>query len=314
MAVAFDAKSSEVDVGGIGQSITSLTDNSLTVGNEANRVLVYSLNFGYGSPTNISVVWDAIGANQPLSLVVQSLNNSGNGLSQLWGLVAPGSGNKILSVSWTNPVQIVKGAGASFTGANQIGGDTTFNFTNISKGVSTTTNSILSVDVPTSITDAVVGTSVATGAGLYGSTNNIEIYSTDGLIDSSLNYELNGSSPATMNVSCFGGSVDWAYVGTNISAAPPPASGTVTLSKKEIIVSAVFNGHSGIGGGAISVSGLRVGDKLIWLQSNQFSGGNEQFNSAGYFEIIISVNDQIQQLVTPDLSSWAFNAIFIRGV
>ncbi len=309
MAVAFDAKSTSSVF--VGPGVTSFTDGSLTVGNAANRVLVYNVNFGWSTfsqPTNISVVWDAAGVNQPLSLIVQSFNNAANSLTQLWGLIAPVSGNKILTCSWTNQTDEAKAAGASFTGANQTGGTTTFNFTNTNKGNSSTP----SVQISTTVNDAVIGGSVAQGGGSYGATNDNEIFSDpSALIDACANYELNGASPITMNVSC-SGIADWAYVGTNISAAPPPPPGTVAGHHE--ILGAAFNGHSGPGGGLVSVPGLVVGDKLIWLQSDQYLGGTVQMNSADYFEVIISANDQIRQIVTVDLSAWTFKAIFIRGI
>ena len=88
--------------------------------------------------------------------------------------------------------------------------------------------------------------------------------------------------------------------------APP----IVTVTNKNFI-SAIFGGRNGAG--SISVPGLKVGDKLIWLQSSSYQGGTVQMNTADYFEIKISVNDQIQQLITSDLSTWILNAILIRG-
>src|SRR5260221_11030969 len=213
MAVAFDAKSTSSVF--VGPGVTSFTDGSVTVGNAANRVLVYNVNFGWSTfsqPTNISVVWDAAGVNQPLSLIVQSFNNAANSLTQLWGLIAPVSGNKILTCSWTNQTDEAKAAGASFTGANQTGGTTTFNFTNTNKGNSSTP----SVQISTTVSDAVIGGSVAQGGGSYGATNDNEIFSDpSALIDAYANYEFNGASPTTMSVYC-SGIADWAYVGTNI--------------------------------------------------------------------------------------------------
>lgn len=87
-----------------------------------------------------------------------------------------------------------------------------------------------------------------------------------------------------------------------------------TVTVYPTLVKSTFNGHSGSGGGAVSVPGLKVGDRLIWLQSDSYLSGTVQMNSANYFEIIITVDDQIQQVAGSDLSTWTFNAIFIRGI
>lgn len=89
------------------------------------------------------------------------------------------------------------------------------------------------------------------------------------------------------------------------------ASPIVTVTNKNF-VSAAFSGHSGPG--PINVPGLKAGDKLIWLQSASYQGGTVQMNTADYFEIIVSVNDQIQQLTTVNLVSWVLNAVFLHGV
>jgi hypothetical protein len=304
--VQFDAKSS-VTSGGI--SVTGFTDSTLTIAANPNRVLIYSLGFqSTPFPTGISLVWDQTGANQPLSLIVQEFNtlpNAGDSiLIQLWALIAPVSGNKTLTATWTGSVD-AKAVGASFYNVNQTGGITTFNFTNTTNGDQSTPGSI-SIICPTTTNDAVIAVSAATGSGFYGSPSPVVVnLDTTGFFNFLTQYELNSTSPASFTVNQ-NNSSHFAYAATNIAGIGPAPPGTVTVHHEQLL-SAMFGGLSG--SGSVSVPGLKVGDKLIWLQSPQ--GGPAQ---VGGFEIIISVNNQIQQLSASDLSAHTFNAIFARGV
>src|ERR1700719_1791975 len=212
MAVGFDATS---DAEFSGTNISSFTDNSFTIGTGSNRAMVYGLNFGwstYTQPTGISVVWDPTGANQPLSLIVQSPNTSGNVFAQLWGLVAPVSGNKSLAVSWASPVDLVKAAGVSFIDVDQTGGTTTFNNANTNFG---TFANVVNLTVLTTANDAAVGDAVGTGPGNFASFGLQNIFhDTSGFMNAAASYEINGTT-AAFNMSASGYN-NWSSIGTNI--------------------------------------------------------------------------------------------------
>ncbi|MGD1003599.1 MAG: hypothetical protein ABR884_03450 [Minisyncoccia bacterium] len=125
-AVAIDATSSPTE-SALNTTSVSLT---YTVGSGSNRALVAHLSWAGCTPlpTGISVTWDSGGTNQAMTLMASSSNTSDPGLTQLWGLVAPTSGNKTLKASWTNGCTTGSAnlAALSVTGANQTGGTTTF--------------------------------------------------------------------------------------------------------------------------------------------------------------------------------------------
>ena len=73
-----------------------------------------------GTVTAPTAKWDVAGTNQAMTLI--GLQNN----AYLYGLVAPTSGNKILTVSWTTQSVTAILNCTSFTGALQTGGTTTF--------------------------------------------------------------------------------------------------------------------------------------------------------------------------------------------
>ncbi len=301
MTATFDASST-----GIYQTnSSSITDNSLTIGSGSNRALVYAIGFGwstYSQPTGISVTWDSGGTNQSLSLLVQNVDSTGKRLTQIWGIKAPTSGNKTLSVSWASTVDSVKIAGASFIDVNQAGGSTTFN--------ETATSSNGSVTISTTSNDA---NFVICNAGGLSSGGGVTIYrNSSGLTDTEIDYTAGGDSdlPKTYN---YGGSSGQDCIGVNLNGTLTAPLGSNSTSTHAEFISATFAGTSGTSGGAVSISGLKVGDKLIWLQSPSHLSGNYQMNGLGYFEVSVSVADQLQQIVGTDLSYWTLNAIFLRG-
>jgi len=158
--VAVDAIGTAVGVSGIG---TSVTFNNITVGTGPNRALVVPLSFSSnasGTPVNgISCVWDSGGTNQSMTQVANAtatniISGSEFFLSAIFGLVAPTSGNKTLTCSWTNPAIVYVDA-ISFNNVLQTGGAITFR-----KGTTDTGSSLgFSFSVPSSSGDFVVAAS-----------------------------------------------------------------------------------------------------------------------------------------------------------
>lgn len=74
-------------------------------------------------------------------------------------------------------------------------------------------------------------------------------------------------------------------------------SGTIQFS---------FNGRNGAG--AVSVSGLKVGDKILRLTQS----GTDYTADPTMMEWVISVDDQIQQISGGNLSTYAFDAVAVR--
>lgn len=135
MAVALDANATSPTRQASG---TTLNNANLTVGSGSNRALIVQLCFS-SVVTGISVKWDVAGANQTCTLIG---SNTGPYVTYLYGLVAPASGNKTLSVSWTSTSAAEVNL-ASFTGVNQTGGATSF--AHFSHNNSATTTASLAV-------------------------------------------------------------------------------------------------------------------------------------------------------------------------
>lgn len=123
MAVTFDANAvSPATVTTPGVSTLSVT--TLTIGTGANRVLVAQY---VGSTDVTSMAWDPTGANQALTLIFkQQFSGVASYWVELWGLVAPVSGNKTLTATLASSATFSSFNATSFNGASQAGGAGTF--------------------------------------------------------------------------------------------------------------------------------------------------------------------------------------------
>src|ERR1700757_205342 len=127
MAVALDAKS---NWSASHNAVASFTDASFTVGAGANRALVVALvveTTSGSNPTAPTANWDSTGTNQPMLLLrTQTDTGNANISSFLFGLAAPTSGLKTLSIAGLTAPSDSFVSYISFTGADQTGGTTTF--------------------------------------------------------------------------------------------------------------------------------------------------------------------------------------------
>ena len=193
--------------------VTSASYTGITVGTGSKRALVVSLNFGYGTgipPSAVSVHWDSTGTNQAMTQIVSGSDTSIDAEVQLWGLVAPTSGNKTLSVSWTGNAEVFVVA-ISFVNVNQTGGSTTFP----NSSASTVNTANPSITITSDVDHAVVGAMASQGTS--GTLNNLQIYrdNASGLfINSSAEYEASGLASA--NVGWTSGTNKVLIAGTDI--------------------------------------------------------------------------------------------------
>lgn len=99
----------------------------ITVAAGSNRGLVLAVLWGYAvtPPSSITCVWDQAGANQSMTEIIRLDSPSGGATAALYGLVAPATGNKTLTISWTGIAEIFPAAMA-FDGVDQTGGVTSF--------------------------------------------------------------------------------------------------------------------------------------------------------------------------------------------
>lgn len=124
-SVTFDANSGANAVSVTG---TTLTISSQTVGAGSGRGLLVTLLFGSSTaPTGLACTWDVGGTNQAMTAISGTLaqNGGATATSEIFGLLAPTSGNKTLTCSWTGSTE-AHAASISFTGVNQTNFATAF--------------------------------------------------------------------------------------------------------------------------------------------------------------------------------------------
>jgi hypothetical protein len=206
--VTVDAVGTELHVA---PPVTSATYTGITVGSGIHRALVVSLNFGYNTgtpPSAVSVTWDSGGTNQAMTQIVSG-NNGSNGEAQLWGLVAPTSGNKTLAVSWTGNAEVFIVA-ESYTQVDQTGGATTFPHSAV-----TSVNMVNPKITITSAVDRGVFGAMLAGSGI-GTLLGTQIYKDNGsgaFIVSAASYK---AGSATVDVGWTGGANIALIAGTDI--------------------------------------------------------------------------------------------------
>ena len=81
----------------------------------------------------------------------------------------------------------------------------------------------------------------------------------------------------------------------------------MSVSVSASLVHASFNG--GTAAGAISVPGLKAGDRVFSVLEN----GSAANLAQGTFEQVVSVDDEFQQIDAADLSSLALDVLLVRG-
>lgn len=220
MAVAFDAKGTAPQTDG-GSPTNTFDFTNQTVGAGSNRALLVVLTiqpFVSGAPTGISATWDPAGANQAMTLI-GTLNDTSTGnanVVQLWGLLAPTSGNKTLRVSWTNNCSYAVDT-ASYTGVDQTAVSTSFaNFASAQGSGATASVTV------TSATNNIVIANHATSTNTT-ATSGTQIY-VGGLTNprGAANYD---TGAATVNMQATQASGGWASIGCDIVAVGAIAGG-----------------------------------------------------------------------------------------
>lgn len=171
MAVALDAQSSASTTA---NGATSHNHTNLTVGSGSNRALLVLVAWSTTTPTGITVTWDNGGTNQSCTLITNasaSSSTGGNRSCQIYGLVAPTTGNKTLRVAWTGAADVYVAA-VALTGVDQTGGATSFPNGTSSNTASSTTSS---VTVTSATNDYVAAVHVTPTAGVS-SVNNTQVF------------------------------------------------------------------------------------------------------------------------------------------
>lgn len=116
--VTFDAATTTPATGTASNTLSLTT---FTVGSGSNRYLVAGICWQVQAASITGIAWDPSGTNQAMSQITTQNTNGAVGRCELWGLVAPTSGNKTMTVTFSQSTGNVVLGGISFTGVNQTG-------------------------------------------------------------------------------------------------------------------------------------------------------------------------------------------------
>ena len=208
--VSFDAKATSATV----QTSpgTTISNANLTVGSGANRALVATLSFNNNNPSSVSCTWDVGGTNQSMTLIVNGVYST-TARSSLWGLIAPTSGNKTLTCSWTGNAEAYLSA-VSWTGVNQTGGSTSFPDSAATNGASSSGSNTITSQVNDAAIDAFF---TNTAPGTLTPTQTV-VYNTSTASYMMGSTRAAGSSSVAFSWTYTGSSGGWADAATSIHA------------------------------------------------------------------------------------------------
>lgn len=222
MPAAFDAACT-ISTSANGTSAQSL----ITVGSGTNRALVVMLQFvGTSLPAALVVTWDSAGtggAAQPMTQITNTFVANTANCCVLYGLVAPNSGLRLLSVAYTGTTEVGIYA-VSFTGADQTGGATTFANGNHNSGVA---SNPATVTITSTSADAICACFVdnnTQGSATLSDTQ-IDGFRSGNSEDCCANYAIGSGTHAL--TATWPGACNWASAGTSIKAV---ATGSVSAA------------------------------------------------------------------------------------
>ena len=220
MAVAFDAACTSFISSDTGAPTWPFSGTLITVGAGANRALVVLLQFTSTTlPGSLTVTWDSGASNQAMTQITNTFANNGTNCPVLYGLVNPVSGLKTLAVNFTGAI-VGAAYAVSFTGVDQIGGDTSFPHGNNNTGTGT---GIGTITITSTASDAICACFVDnnTQASATLSDTQIDSFRAGAAEDCAANYAVGTGTHA---LTCtWEGNRNWAASGTSIAAAGGPA-------------------------------------------------------------------------------------------
>jgi hypothetical protein len=228
VAVTFDAKQTTqfFATASAGPFDHNAAGGVITVGSSAQRALIALIGLGKASPvtTVTSVTWDNGGTNQAMASIGATNVTSGTNQFrvELWGLVAPTSGQKTLHVVISGTTSDVYIDEVSFTGVDQTGGATSFanvtsnSATTASTETITVTSAVGNIGVVNWIGDVSMSTPGAGETAIY--------LDTSGSITSAAGARKPGAA-GTITQTNSANNNAWAGVAVNVVAAAVAASG-----------------------------------------------------------------------------------------
>lgn len=181
-------------------------------GGLSNSALVATVIFDTLTLSGISATWDQGGTNQAMTLIGTASTPGSAGVTQLYGLVAPTSGNKTLRIAYTGVAQMFVDA-CSYSGVNQAGGTTSFPNFNSATAIN---DAAPTVTIMSAVGHAVLA-GITCNAHSLTSVNNTSIYTDNGgaVICAGANRAAGAASVVMSGVINI---IDnWAVVGTDIA-------------------------------------------------------------------------------------------------
>lgn len=222
MAVAFDAVAT-ADSHTTGTTVVTLSNALLTVGSGSNRALIAVVTWeSTSAPTAISAKWDTAGANQTMTQIGSTISN-GNFRTALFGLLAPASGNKNFTLSWTNTASCYLSL-IAFTGVDQTSIAVAFPHFNSATGTSVGPATVNITSAPGNYT---VAEFVSSPAGDLTTLNQTTLYAPD-ITDPNMSGAANYAVGAASNThSCtISASAVWGVCGCDVLASGGAAAQT----------------------------------------------------------------------------------------
>jgi hypothetical protein len=225
MAVAFDAKGTSDKTAG---ATTSLTFTNLTIGAVSNPALLVFVQFGGDPGAFTKQQWDSTGTPQTLTNIISAHETDSLAYAFLFGLAGPHTGNKTLALTWTNSIDYTIDA-ASFSGADQTGGATTFK--NATSATGPSTPGTITVTSPAG--DMAVASFASNNATWSTASAGTLIFADNTNVSGAATY-LAGAGSTTMTVNQ-GGADIWVAVGCDIAAFVAAATPVLSLSRRVFV-------------------------------------------------------------------------------
>lgn len=214
-AVAFDAIAT-ANSHTTGTTVVTLSNANETVGTGSNRALICVASFeSVVAPTAFNARWDTAGTNQAMAQIGSTISN-GNFRVVLFGLLAPTSGNKNFTLSWTNTASCYLSL-ISFTGVDQT--STAIAFPHFNSATATSTGPA-TVNITSATGNYTVATFVSSPAGDLTTLNQTTLYApdiTDPNCSGAANYAV-GTASNTHSCTISASSA-WAVCGCDVLAA-----------------------------------------------------------------------------------------------
>lgn len=231
MAVTLDV------VGTMADSATGITTfdyTGITVGAGSNSALAVKIVFSLKTVSSISVTWDQGGTNQACTLITSQANGGSFGLVQMYGRLAPTSGNKTLRITWTGTSQIIVQV-VAVTDADQAAVASTFLAATPATGNSTAPSITITSAVGRMTLDCVCADNNFFTVG--SATKTQTFMDNNGIMDiDGAGSRAAGAASNTHAWTLVGGS-QWASVGIDIVAAA--AGGAFLAAKPKVVGQAV---------------------------------------------------------------------------